>query len=105
MPDPTMHCHLCPEVTPLDAIVDHYEGTPVVDTTLVDYLQDKLDRVDDVVCGCPTVSIGTYGDPTAATRGFHPLCPIHGINGTEPEMTAVRWATYALLTGQPIMGD
>ena len=34
-----MHCHLCPEVTPIDAIVDHvrlmhpdhYEGTPVVE--------------------------------------------------------------------------
>lgn len=38
MPDPTMHCRLCPEVTPIEGIVEHvrlmhpdvWEGTPVV---------------------------------------------------------------------------
>lgn len=44
MADPTMHCHLCPEVTAIDAIVDHVRlmHPDVWDGTVVTFSSDDI---------------------------------------------------------------
>ena len=53
-----------------------------------DYLRDKLEHADDLVCRCPLIDTTTYFTPASMRprmiRGFNPACPIHGIDGTEP---------------------
>lgn len=48
---------------------------------LVDYLRDKLEHAEDVVCTCPEIDLSRLGDPPdqrRLARGLDPRCPIHG---------------------------
>lgn len=49
---------------------------------LVDYLRDKLEQADDVVCSCPDIGISDWSDRAANRRhtikGRDPGCLEHG---------------------------
>jgi len=46
---------------------------------LVDYLRDKLEHADDVVCTCSRVFVGWDNNPQQTVRGrLNPNCPEHG---------------------------
>lgn len=54
---------------------------------LIDYLRDKLDHADDVVCTCPVADLSIAQDRSRGLwptiKGWDEQCQIHGINGTE----------------------
>jgi hypothetical protein len=46
---------------------------------LVDYLRDKLEHADDVVCTCSRRVFVGWENPPETVRGrLNPACPIHG---------------------------
>ena len=48
----------------------------------MDYLRDKLEHADDVVCTCPDLDISDWNDRAAyrirTIKGQSPTCPEHG---------------------------
>jgi len=45
---------------------------------LVDYLRDKLEHADEVVCTCSRVYVGWDNPPQTVRGRTNPNCAIHG---------------------------
>lgn len=74
---------------------------------LVDYLRDKLEHAEDVVCTCPDVDISTVADypgHRVTTKGWDRGCPIDGVNGIKPIMREVNSATGEVMVYQNSRG-
>jgi len=52
---------------------------------LVDYLRDKLEHADDVVCTCSRVFVGWDNPPETVRGRSNPNCVEHGARGTNPD--------------------